>query len=214
MCLVNEIGPDGPLGAARIPRWMARSTRRSYSVTRFVMPGAKSGGPTMTQAVATSTAPSASSTTAVTGPSAMSSYQLSLSEKWPFSRSRRGCGGSEPEQPRPPRTSRRPLHSILISPSGTGVVRNLPVSKYLRSPGRLTERGPGSMIKERSSSSLPLALLRRPAYVPYCRRATPFRFARWTVQVSDRIRQRSTSVASSSFRCSSRRHWKSRKRAA
>ena len=45
------------------------------------MPGAKSGGPTMTQAVEVATVPSLNSTVAVTGPSEMSSYQWSLSAK-------------------------------------------------------------------------------------------------------------------------------------
>ncbi len=45
------------------------------------MPGAKSGGPTTTHAVACVVVPSGSSKVAVTGPSEVSSNQLSLSAK-------------------------------------------------------------------------------------------------------------------------------------
>ena len=150
-------------------------------MTRFLTPGAKSGGPTITQAVATRTVPSGKVTVAVTGPSEVSSYQLLLSIAVPSRTVSRGCGGSAPDCPYPPSTIKRPVGSMMISPSGTGVVRYLPVSKTWRAPGLLTDRGPGSMIKALSMASTRVNWFRNPR--PCSRRATPLRLARCTVQV-------------------------------
>ena len=89
-------------------------------------------------------------TVAVTGPSDVSSYQssalLKLSGSFGLNT---GAPDGEADLPVPPRTSRRPASSVRISPSGTVVVLNLPVSNRCAAPPEtdfpVIERGPGSI---------------------------------------------------------------------
>src|SRR5438128_1144492 len=108
------------------------------------MGGTNFGGPTMTHApIALCILPLLLNlTVALTGPSETSScHSLLLANVV-----RRAFVG-EPELPNPPSTSKRPLLSDRISPSGTMVFRNLPVSKVADLFIPLIERGPESILR-------------------------------------------------------------------
>src|SRR5215469_12524426 len=81
-------------------------------------------------------------TVALTGPSETSSCQPSL-----FAKVVIGAPMGEPELPKPPNTRSRPELSDWISPSGTGVSRNWPVSKTALLLGPIV-RGPGVIMRE------------------------------------------------------------------
>ncbi len=89
-------------------------------------------------------------TVAVTGPSAMSSYQPSLLPK--------DTSGSlflAPDRPAPPSTTSRPCSSVCIRPSGTSMPWNVPpVNSTLWPVPARTVLRPGSMTRLRRSMPL------------------------------------------------------------
>ena len=113
-------------------------------VARMKIGGANFGGGQMTHALAASEdfPLSLRVTVAVTGPSETSSCHPSL-----FAKVVIGAFAGDAEEPKPPRTTKRPAVSVRISQSGTTTPRKLPVSNAADLFRPLNDRGPGSMIR-------------------------------------------------------------------
>src|SRR5216683_774605 len=151
---------EGLSGSDSHPFSTAFSNRVSYKVMMLSMGGANFGGAQITQEGAAWTGDFApfSVTFAVTGPSETSSCHPSL-----FAQCTSRAFFGEFDVPNPPKTSRRPCLSVLISPSGTVLPRNSPVSKWALLFNPRTDRGPGSII--RLARSVTFGFLRKPGSV-------------------------------------------------
>src|SRR5690348_7740392 len=108
----------------------------------WLIGGAKRGGGQITHAPLARYVLLPIETVAVTGPSETSSCQPSL-----LANVVRGAPVGEAELPKPPSTRSRPALSVWISPRGTGVPRNWPVSNTALLLGPMV-RGPGVILSE------------------------------------------------------------------
>src|SRR5713226_724784 len=114
---------EGLSGSDSHPFSMAFSNRVSYKVMMLSIGGANLGGAQITHEGAAMRGEFVpfSVTFAVTGPSETSSCHPSL-----FAQCTMRAFLGEFDVPNPPKTSRRPCLSVLISPSGTVLPRNSP----------------------------------------------------------------------------------------
>src|SRR5437879_6092888 len=151
---------EGLSGSDSHPFTTALSNRVSYKVMMLSIGGANFGGAQITQEGAARRGEFApfSATLAVTGPSEISSCHPSL-----FAQCTIRAFFGEFDLPNPPKTSKRPCLSVRISPRGTVLPRNFPVSKWAFLFNPWTDRGLGSII--RLARSVTFGFLRKPGSV-------------------------------------------------